>query len=77
MIHVSASTVTRCLVIAALIATSGLAACGRAGPLEPPPAATPSPEAGKRDGTGGPSDEKRTAETDVPNRRFFLDFLLN
>jgi predicted small lipoprotein YifL len=71
----------RLALIGALTATLGLAACGRKGPLDPPPAAsvageqTPAPE-----GRGGRvpigPDGKPIASGNV-NKRIPLDVLLN
>jgi predicted small lipoprotein YifL len=72
-----------------LVASVGLSACGRKGPLEPPPGAvTDTPGPGQAAGAqatgaeGGPSQAAPTAAPGTtppgaePPRSFFLDFLL-
>lgn len=54
----------RLALIAALTATFALAACGRKGPLDPPPAGSL---------TGTPADGQPSA----PDKRIPLDYLLN
>jgi len=67
----------RLTLIAALAAALGLAACGRKGPLEPPPsAAIAAPPAGaasaqRYDAAGKPIKPEGQRKT------FFLDWLLN
>lgn len=59
-----------------------LSGCGTKGPLEPPPSATPEekPAAKADDGLGTlPTLGQKKTETkpvEVPNKPFFLDFLL-
>ena len=72
----------------ALVASLGLAACGRKGPLDPPPSASasappaqsrspnPNPFAASPLGSGQ-EDETATQAPQAPNRSFFLDGLLN
>jgi predicted small lipoprotein YifL len=66
----------------AVLAALGVAACGRIGPLEPPPAATAEakPEMPKPDqlsaDTLNPQMKPKIAPIVAPNRPFFLDFLL-
>lgn len=57
--------ILRAALAAVLISTVGLSACGRKGPLEPPPSA-----AVNEDPDGNPNDAGK------PNRGFPLDFLL-
>jgi predicted small lipoprotein YifL len=68
------------------VASLGLAACGRKGPLDPPPAAsvTGEPQAGAPAGSPSPSispfgnQAASTPQTPAaPNKRIFLDNLLN
>jgi predicted small lipoprotein YifL len=69
---------TRLALVAALTAALGLTACGRKGPLEPPPSAsiTAPPAQGpagqqRYDAAGKPIAPERQQKT------FFLDWLLN
>ena len=56
MLRPSAQTAVRLATIAALIAALGLAACGRKGPLDPPPAALAGPPPGvSSQGPGQPT----------------------
>jgi predicted small lipoprotein YifL len=77
----------RLALIVALAATLGLTACGRKGPLDPPPAATAAP-AGAASGTAGTASdsdagassavgEDPAARSQAPNKRIPLDVLLN
>ena len=70
----------------ALVAASGLAACGRNGPLEPPPSAqAAAPPQNKESGKpAAPAAQMApqavpvaTPPSPAPKRHFFLDFLLN
>lgn len=58
--------ILRAALAAVLISAVGLSACGRKGPLEPPPKADVSSE----DAGASPGDSRK------PNRSFPLDFLL-
>ena len=58
--------ILRVALAAVLISALGLSACGRKGPLEPPPKADVS--------SGDPNTQP--ASSDKPNRSFPLDFLL-
>jgi predicted small lipoprotein YifL len=70
----------------AMVVALSLGACGRRGPLEPPPAAAPSPVplAGEPTGYGTPALEGEQAGAAAPRpappaaapRQFPLDFLL-
>ncbi|MGE0062209.1 MAG: lipoprotein [Xanthobacteraceae bacterium] len=74
----------RFALIVALAATLGLTACGRKGPLDPPPAATAGP-AGAPSGGASADDadapaatgEDPAAKSQAPNKRIPLDVLLN
>ena len=78
----SERTFFRLALIGALAATLGLAACGRKGPLDPPPAASVAGEqtAAPTDARGGNvpigPDGKPIASGNV-NKRIPLDVLLN
>ncbi|MGH6770032.1 MAG: LPS translocon maturation chaperone LptM [Xanthobacteraceae bacterium] len=65
--------------VAALVAALGLSACGRKGPLDPPPSAEASMQAAP--GTPvNPLERNRSRRQPPPPKRndpFFLDFLLN
>lgn len=74
---------TRLALIGALVASLGLAACGRKGPLDPPPGASlagdqAAPSGAPATATRGPvgPDGKPIASGNV-NRRIPLDVLLN
>jgi predicted small lipoprotein YifL len=61
---------SRALISAILVAAVGLSACGRKGPLEPPPTASLAP--------ADPTDPNAPPDTGAgkPDKPFFLDFLL-
>lgn len=66
--------------IAALVVTLGLAACGRKGPLDPPPATSLAGDQGAAKSSGGPpviDREGRPTAPSGPNKRIPLDVLLN
>jgi predicted small lipoprotein YifL len=66
--------------IGALVVTLGLAACGRKGPLDPPPAASLAGDQGVAKSSGGPpviDREGRPTAPPGPNKRIPLDVLLN
>ncbi|MFD1703249.1 lipoprotein [Methylopila henanensis] len=63
------SPIRAAAIAATLVLAVGLSACGRRGPLEPPPGA-PTTTVTKSDGTT----EKKVVK---PNRPFVLDGLLN
>ena len=65
-------TMIRLATIAALCAALALAACGRKGPLDPPPAATVDPQAAADPNAPPPAPPGRP-----PNRKVPLDPLLN
>ena len=78
-LRLSERTFLRLVLIGALAATLGLAACGRKGPLDPPPAAS---VAGEQ--TAAPADARRPIGPDGKpiasgnvNKRIPLDVLLN
>jgi len=68
--------------LAVLAAAFTLAGCGRKGPLDPPPAAAvtgdqaaPKPATGDKTAPLGP--DGRPISASEPNKRFFLDGILN
>jgi predicted small lipoprotein YifL len=66
--------------IGTLVVTLGLAACGRKGPLDPPPAASLAGDQGAAKSSGGPlviDREGRPTAPPGPNKRIPLDVLLN
>jgi predicted small lipoprotein YifL len=82
---------SRLALVAAMMAALGLAACGRKGPLDPPPSAglaappayAPRPSLGEENYGPAPPPVERTAvaappaaTTPPPPKTFFLDFLL-
>jgi predicted small lipoprotein YifL len=82
---------SRLALVAAMTAALGLAACGRKGPLDPPPSAglapppayAPRPSLGEENYGPAPPPVERTAvaappaaATPPPPKTFFLDFLL-
>jgi predicted small lipoprotein YifL len=77
----------RFALIVAFAATFGLTACGRKGPLDPPPSATAAPagSAGVPSGDAAADDaatpsatgEDPAARSQAPKRRIPLDVLLN
>ena len=75
----------RLALIGALVASLGLAACGRKGPLDPPPGgslagdqAQPTPIGGQaKDGYNGVNANGQPQAPAGPNKRIFLDDLLN
>ena len=75
----------RLALIGLLAASLGLAACGRKGPLDPPPSAAATPdkdEAADRPSIRSPFEKPgdnapRAAGNQVPDKPFILDPLLN
>jgi predicted small lipoprotein YifL len=70
----------RLALIGALVATLGLAACGRKGPLDPPPAASLAGDKGAAKSSGAPPVMDREGRPIAPpgeNKRIPLDVLLN
>lgn len=74
----------RLALIGTLVAAFGLAGCGRKGPLDPPPSAVsatgkqePSNTALIQSPFAKPADKKASSASQVPNKSFALDFLLN
>jgi predicted small lipoprotein YifL len=74
----------RLALIVAFAATLGLTACGRKGPLDPPPASTASPMGGASGGastgeaaTPSAVGEDPAARSQAPKKRIPLDVLLN
>ena len=66
----------------ALVASLGLAACGRKGPLDPPPGASldsgPAPIGGEaKDGNPGVGPDGQPRAPKGPEKHIFLDGLLN
>jgi predicted small lipoprotein YifL len=61
---------SRALIAGVLVAAVGLTACGRKGPLEPPPTASVAP--------ADPTDPNTPPDSGAgkPDKPFFLDFLL-
>jgi predicted small lipoprotein YifL len=83
---VSASRSLSGLAVIALLAALTLAGCGRKGPLDPPPAAAVTGEQAAPTGDkSAPATDKSAAigpdgkpiAPSAPNKRFFLDGLLN
>jgi len=72
----------RCLariaVIGALVATLGVAGCGRKGGLDPPPAAAVADQAPATGGSGpGIGPDGRPVAPPGQKKSFFLDWLIN
>jgi len=74
----------RLALIGALVASLGLAACGRKGPLDPPPGGSlagdqaVTPIGGQaKDGYNGVNANGQPQAPAGPNKRIFLDDLLN
>ncbi len=70
----------RLAMIAALAAALGLAACGRKGPLDPPPGASLAGDKSAAKNNGGPpvmSREGRPTAPPGPDKHIPLDVLLN
>jgi predicted small lipoprotein YifL len=68
------------LSLIALLAAGGLAACGKRGQLDPPPAAEPQqkaePQSGAGEGSTSRTGRKRIPIT-APKRELFIDGLLD
>jgi predicted small lipoprotein YifL len=70
----------RLAMIGALAAALGLTACGRKGPLDPPPAASLAGNKSAAQSSGGPpvlDRQGRPTAPPGPNKRIPLDVLLN
>jgi len=74
----------RLALIGVLAASLGLAACGRKGPLDPPPSAVsatgkdePTNNALVRSPFEKPADNTKNTANQVPDKPFILDSLLN
>jgi predicted small lipoprotein YifL len=78
-----ARTILRIALTAALAASLGLAACGRKGPLDPPPGASLAGDqavpasAPIQNNNGGVNSEGRAIAPTGPKKRIPLDVLLN
>ncbi len=84
MSHFSDRLFFRLALIGALAASLGLAACGRKGPLDPPPGAVST--TGKQEPANTslisspfekPGDKSKNTADQVPDKPFVLDSLLN
>ncbi len=72
--------ILRLAMIGALAAALGLTACGRKGPLDPPPGASLAGNQGAANNSGGPpvlDRQGRPTAPPGPNKRIPLDVLLN
>jgi len=61
---------------ALLLLAAGLSACGKRGPLDPPPAAKTTAEASRAEAEGGEVIEERKTSAEKPHEPFILDVLL-
>ncbi|MGE0566269.1 MAG: lipoprotein [Pseudolabrys sp.] len=70
----------RAALIAALAATLGLTACGRKGPLDPPPSSSVATQPGAAEAAGNKDEDSQEpggSNLRAPKKRIPLDVLLN